>query len=96
MNLPTRDAFQVLRGPFLGTDTNTTYPPFPTKNLPFAPPNGTSTTAHLYVINAAKADTSSRSTALENRMPTIPSLHTFTYRLSPACDVSNAARDEPG
>lgn len=37
----------------------------------FAPPNGTSTHAHLKVIKAAKAFTSSRETSKENRIPII-------------------------
>lgn len=35
----------------------------------FAPPNGTSTHAHLKVIKAAKAFTSSRETSNEKRIP---------------------------
>lgn len=35
----------------------------------FAPPNGTSTQAHLKVIKAAKAFTSSRETSNEKRIP---------------------------
>lgn len=35
----------------------------------FAPPNGTSTHAHLNVIKAARALTSSRETSKENRIP---------------------------
>lgn len=36
---------------------------------PLAPPNGTSTTAHLYVISAESALTSSSQTSKENRIP---------------------------
>src|SRR4029078_11289305 len=39
---------------------------------PFAPPNGTSTTAHFHVIHAASARTSSAVTEVSKRIPPLP------------------------